>query len=206
MHEVMRSRENSEYGAGPVFRYKVDGMPRGQEAFIVNVNVGRPLEALWRIDVGKKRTGNYKAAEEALADLQGEIGEGSDTQTSYAVCPERHVSLAEGRLPEFDTCTLFGEPKMRIVDPEAFQPYKERNRKSADSLPLKTRTGASASQMLNNIPLIKSPEEACASTAFWQAQPRVMHANTQSLPRRRFHVVNWSSLSWCLLIGMTSSL
>jgi hypothetical protein len=206
MHEVMRSRENTNYGAGPIFRYKVDGMPRGQEAFIVNVNVGRPREALWRIDVGKKRKGNYKTAEEALAALQREIYEVRNIETSYAVCPERHLALLERRPPEFDTCTLCSVPKMLSTVGEGLAyPEGEKNSTTTDSLAPKTRAGLKASKMLNNPPLIKSVGEACASTALWKTQPSVMNANTQSLPLRRFYVVDWSSLSWCLRTRISSS-
>jgi len=83
MHASMCSSSglNAEYMAGPVFRYKVDGMPpRGPETFIVNVNSGTPHEALWSIARGRDRTGEYKTAEDALVALQQEIDEVSVAQ------------------------------------------------------------------------------------------------------------------------------
>jgi hypothetical protein len=180
-------------------------MPRGQEAFIVNVNVGRPREALWRIDVGKERKGNYKTAEEALAALQREVYEVMNIKTSYAVCTKRHLALLERRPLEFDTCMLCSLPKLLSAADEGFAYLEEEKNSTADSLPPKTRAGLKASQMLNNHPLIKSVGEACALTALWKAQPSVMNADTQSLPLRKFYVVDWSSLSWCLRTRMSSS-
>jgi hypothetical protein len=205
MHEVMRSRENTRYGAGPIFRYKVNGMPSGQEAFIVNVNVGRPREASWTIDVGKTRKGNYKTAEEALAALQKEVYEVMNIEPSYAVSPGRHLALLESRRPlELDTCTPCSVPKMLSTAGERSAYLDEEKKNTADSLPPKTRAGLKASQMLNHPPVIKSVVEACALTALWKAQPSVV-TNTQSLPQRKFHVVDWSSLSWCLRTSMSSS-
>ena len=266
MHEIMRSCERPEYGAGPIFKYRVDGMPNGQEAFIVNVNVGRPRQALWKIDVGAMRTGNYKTAAEALAALQMEMDQVRNETTWYAVCPEGHVPLCELRPGEFVTCPLCDVPRKLTAVRRGFVSPEEKNKGAADSLPLKICTGPRASQiigspcnhgtlrvkpedaggqfsddelvemgfllrrrntrrpslgrercltfrqdasqfrrLLNNPHLINlAVEEFCASTTFWKPQPSIIHASTQSLPRQRFHVVNWSSLSWCLPTGITS--
>jgi len=73
--EAMRSRNGTEYGTGPIFRYRVDGMPQGQEAFIVNVHSGTPRAAKWRVKGVNADNRTYETAEEALAALQKQADE-----------------------------------------------------------------------------------------------------------------------------------
>jgi len=59
----------------PVSRYEVQGMPRGEEVVILNINAGTSRPALWRVDranQGASPRSTYKNPQEALAALQKE--------------------------------------------------------------------------------------------------------------------------------------
>jgi hypothetical protein len=77
MHEVARFSHGPKFGTGPVFRYGVEGLPPGHQAFINNA--GCPNRDDWRIHQwiknGPENDGNegYPSAAEALAVLQTEV-------------------------------------------------------------------------------------------------------------------------------------
>jgi len=77
MHEVARFSHGPEYGTGPVFRYGVDGLPPGHQAFINNA--GCPNQDDWRIhqwiksDAENYGNEGHPSAAEALAALQAEV-------------------------------------------------------------------------------------------------------------------------------------
>ncbi len=75
IRKAMRSRNGTEYGTGPIFRYRVDGMPQGQTSFIVNVHSGTQRAAKWRIEGTSADNRTYETAEEALAGLQKQVDE-----------------------------------------------------------------------------------------------------------------------------------
>ena len=76
-HEVARSWGGPVSGTGPVFEYKVDGMPPGEEAFIANF--GGRNKASWRAlrtkdGVPGEWTGDDATDDDALAALQKALG------------------------------------------------------------------------------------------------------------------------------------
>ena len=76
LHEFGRSRRGSDIGTGPISRYKVGGMPPGQEASIAST--GNRRQDTWRIfrvkgGIDSGWSGDYKTAGDALAVLQNEF-------------------------------------------------------------------------------------------------------------------------------------
>jgi hypothetical protein len=77
MHEVARFSHGAIFGTGPVYRFGVDGLPPGHQAFINNA--GCPNRDDWRIHHWKTdcadSVGNQgvPSAAEALAVLQAEV-------------------------------------------------------------------------------------------------------------------------------------
>ena len=72
-HEVARHLDGAVYG--PVYQYKVEGLPPGNEAFITSVDgPGKDWQIL-RVENGVSGypTGHYPDGEEALRDLQREV-------------------------------------------------------------------------------------------------------------------------------------
>ena len=74
MREVASLRSGLDYGTGQAYRYRVEGMPSGEEAIILESDEG------WRILRTKNGVqgdwpGEYKTADEALAALQKEFDE-----------------------------------------------------------------------------------------------------------------------------------
>jgi hypothetical protein len=77
IRQVARFSKGRTFGTGPAFRYVVDGLPPGHQAFINNA--GCPNRDDWRIrqwiNDGAENVGNqgYPSAAEALAVLQAEV-------------------------------------------------------------------------------------------------------------------------------------
>jgi len=71
MHVSMASSApGTPYMAGRAFRYKVDGLPHNQDAFIIDVLSGTPRKAVWRIKLDREfLVGEYEMAEQALDAL-----------------------------------------------------------------------------------------------------------------------------------------
>lgn len=75
LHEEGWTGDGPIFASGPVFMYRVDGMPEGEEATIANY--GAPHRNDWRIlrirgHEQSDWTGNYESAEVALAELQSQ--------------------------------------------------------------------------------------------------------------------------------------
>ena len=82
-------QESGPYGgeSGQIYKYLVNGMPPGDEAFIHNV--GCPERNDWRIQwirkgVQRGSTTGYPSAEEALAALQRHVDDGIDPELAKA--------------------------------------------------------------------------------------------------------------------------
>lgn len=75
MHISMATaRHGAPFMTGPAFRYKVDEMPHGQDAFIINVRSGTPRKAIWRIKLGSDfLEGEHETAETALTELENRV-------------------------------------------------------------------------------------------------------------------------------------
>jgi hypothetical protein len=76
MKHAISLRPEGIAGSGPVRTYRVDAMPEGEEAKVVNF--GDPHRNDWRFLRIKGNTqgdwiGNYASAEAALAGLQREV-------------------------------------------------------------------------------------------------------------------------------------
>jgi len=101
LHEANRISKGAVFGTGPVYRYVVNGLPRGMEA-----DVARRLDGTWGVlrvndGVQGKWTGSYDSADEALETLQNEIQHLSDGRAGTEA-PTRHFSNeseSSGRLP-----------------------------------------------------------------------------------------------------------
>ena len=75
LHAEGWTRDGPAFGVGPVFVYRVGGMPQEEQAKIANY--GAPHRNDWRIlrtkaETQGEWTGHYESAEEALAALQQE--------------------------------------------------------------------------------------------------------------------------------------
>ena len=72
LHEAGRTMANGVIGSGPVYVYRVGGMPAGEEAWIAKFNHSWRI-LRWNETSHGNWTGRYASAEAALAALHDEI-------------------------------------------------------------------------------------------------------------------------------------
>jgi len=74
LHEAGRTMTNGVIGSGPVYVYRVGGMPAGEEARIAEFNHSWRI-LRWNETSHGNWTGRYASAEAALAALHDEISQ-----------------------------------------------------------------------------------------------------------------------------------